>query len=212
MDIDHFVHTLELMLLSKQSYAGLSAVERDRQRLADVIARTAVFMGEAGAPAAQAKLMSYYALLTDLDRGIDHPIFKARKRRGKPPPSSQQWLSRATVAIALDCYLRAKIPFKDAYNKIKQVPDIKRLVSTGSDLKKSVQNWRETLNAGSVDSRVANERWRAAQQIVAQSVAPDDASRKMLLCRHADYLLKVAAGEIALIVSLRDEVSLPKQT
>jgi hypothetical protein len=212
MDIDDFVHTLELMLLSKQSYAGLSAVERDRQRLADVIARTAVFMGEAGAPAAQAKLMGYYALLTDLDRGIDHPIFKARKRRGKPPPSSQEWLSRATVAIALDCYLRAKIPFKDAYNKIKKVPNIQRLVSTGSDLKKSVQNWRDTLNAGSVDNLIAKERWRAAQQIVAQSVAPDDTSRNMLLCKHADHLLEVAAGEIALIVSPRDEVSLPKTT
>ena len=204
MDVDDFVQTLELMLLRDNSSEGLSEVERDRQRLADIIARTAVFMGEAGVPAAKDKLMGYYAALLDLDRGIAHPIFKApTRKKGKPPPSSQVWRSRATVAIALDCYLKAKISFEVAFKKIKKVPNIQRLV-TGSDLETSVENWRNTLNAGTVDNRIALERWQDAQRELKKFVAPDEMSRNMLLSKEADRLLKVVAGEIALIVSPRD--------
>jgi hypothetical protein len=206
MDIDDFVRTLNFMLLREKSSEDLTEVELDRERLADVVARTAVFMGEAGDSAAKDKLMGYYSALRDLGQGITHPIFKASTRRGKPPPSSEVWRSRATVAIALDCFLRAKISFEDAFKKIKKVPNIQRLVSTGGDLKKSVKNWRDTLNDSSVQNHIALERWRDAQRALAQSVAPDEISRDMLLRKEAERLLKAAAGEIALIVLPRDAI------
>jgi hypothetical protein len=206
MDVDQYVRTLEMMLLAEKSSTDLTEVEMDRERLADVIARTAAFMGEAGASTAKDKLMGYYSALRDLDQGITHPIFKAATRIGKPPPGSVVWRSRATVAIALDCFLRAGISFDDAFKRIKKVPNIQRLVSPGRDLKKSVQNWRDTLNDGSVDNYIALERWRDAKQILAKAVAPDETSRNVLLCKHAETLLKAAAGEIALIVLPLDTV------
>jgi hypothetical protein len=211
MDINDndFVYTLNLMLFREKCSDAGSEVETDRERLADVIALTSVFMGDAGASAAKDKLMGYYSALRDLSQGITHPIFKASVRMGKPPPSSEMWRSRATVAIALDCLLKSKISFDDAFKKIKKMPNIKRIVSGGGNLKKSVKNWRDTLNDGSVENHIALERWRAAQQALAKFTAPDDISLNMLFHEEAERLLKVAAREIALIV-LPGDAALPR--
>jgi hypothetical protein len=73
MGIDDFVRTLNLMLLREKSSEDLTEVELDRERLADVVARTAVFMGEAGDSAAKDKLMSYYSALRDSARELPIP-------------------------------------------------------------------------------------------------------------------------------------------
>jgi hypothetical protein len=106
MDIDSFIRDLEMMLFDNEHSELLTEAEIDRNRLADVIARTAVFMGEIrGTAEAKEKLMGYYSALQDLSLGITHPIFRATKIVGAPPPSSEVWRSRATIAIALDYFL-----------------------------------------------------------------------------------------------------------
>ena len=59
------------------------------------------------------KLTVCYAALRDLDRGVTHPILKARGTR-KPPLSSEIWRLRAVLAVALDYLMRAGESLEDA--------------------------------------------------------------------------------------------------
>jgi hypothetical protein len=203
--LGRFVHDLEMMLL-KEGPEGLTEAKIDQDRLADVIARTAVFVGEVqgGESSTKEKLMSYYSAIRDLSDGIIHPIFRATKTRGAPPPSSEVWRSRATVAVALDYFIKAKISFDEAFKKIKKVPGIPKLVKKGGDLSSSVRNWRTILDDGSAQNYIALERWKASRENFAKFDALDEMSRNALLSVEAERLLKVAADEIALIVSPTD--------
>ena len=158
----------------------------DRRRLMEFIALTLTYLKKMGAgDRFTDKLTACYAALRDLDRGVTHPILKARGTR-KPPLSSEIWRLRAVLAVALDYLMRAGESLEDAATTVARTPGIGRLLSgralsaearkraQKSDARRSVIRWRNTLRRGKKTSEIARLVWEASRETLTTIRGPKE--------------------------------------
>jgi hypothetical protein len=193
-----FIDDLRHILL--KSYGGNPALD-DRQRLLDILELNTKYLKRSGAdasPEAHDKLAVIGLALWDLDAGITHPMFKAKKLVHGAPDSTDIWRSRATLAIAFDYLIAAGVPSRDASKKISKTPGIEKLLSKGAKAETSLINWRVRLSDKRAANDLAREHWDWSRKVIDGLTGPQSDKHKKLMAE-ADRLIAVAVKLIGKI-------------
>ena len=194
-----FIDDLRHILL--KSYGGKNPALDDRQRLLDILELNTKYLKRSGAGAsheAHDKLAVIGLALWDLDAGITHPMFKARKLGHGAPDSTDIWRSRTTLAIAFDYLMAAGVPSRDASKKISKTPGIEKLLIKGAKAETSLTNWRTRLSEGTVANELALEQWDWSRKFIEGLTGPPSDKHKKLKAE-ADRLIAVATKLIGKI-------------
>ena len=136
--------------------------------------------------------------LWDLDGGITHPMFKAKKLEHGAPDNTDIWRSRTTLAIAFDYLMAAGVPSRDASKKISKTPGIEKLLIKGAKAETSLINWRTRLSEGTVANELALEQWDWSRKFIEGLTGPPSDKHKKLKAE-ADRLIAVATKLIGKI-------------
>ena len=128
------------------------------------------------------KLMTFSAVLRDLDRGITSPII-APPPDVIPPLGSEKWRWRAMFAVALDYLWRAGDGLEDAAKKLaRDIPGVTRLLSGSAkagaitsvkaitkerSAHTSIKKWRDTLRRDEVPDETARLVWKTSRENLA---------------------------------------------
>jgi hypothetical protein len=171
----------------------------DRQRLLNILALNSEYLRRSGADAdhaARHKLALVSVALLDLDNGVTHPMFKAKKLEHGAPDSSAMWRSRTTLGIALDYLILANVPTGVALKKISKTPGIEKLLSKGADAEKSPLNWRARLRDGVVANEWAREQWDETRKVI-DGLTGSPTDKRKFLKAEAERLIAAAAMDIS---------------
>ena len=197
----------DLIDILLKSYGDKNPVPDDRQRLLDILElntkylkRSRLLRGKtrSGADANRAafeKLARIGLALLDLDAGITHPMFKAKKLEHGAPDSTDIWRSRTTLAIAFDYLMAAGVPSRDASKKISKTPGIEKLLIKGAKAETSLINWRVRLGEKRVANEVVREHWDWSRKFIEGLTGPPSDKHKRLKAE-ADRLIAVAVKQI----------------
>jgi hypothetical protein len=194
-----FIDDLRHILL--KSYGGKNPALDDRQRLLDILELNTKYLKRSGADAsheAHDKLAVIGLALLDLEAGITHPIFKARKLEHGAPESTDIWRSRTTLAIAFDYLMVAGVLSQDASKKISKAPGIEKLLSKGAKAETSLINWRVRPREGTVANELALEQWDWSRKFIEKLTGPPSDKHKKLKAE-ADRMFAVAIKLISKI-------------
>lgn len=129
-------------------------------------------IGEAGI--AKRFAMFAYAL-DDLERGIMHPMFEAKKvgRGGRLPDSGEVWIGRALVAAAIRCFKNAGLDDGAIRMKLRSrekalSPLLRKGEQIGirdnrrrANIRSSAFTWLKQFGEYAVDNVCAAERWKS---------------------------------------------------
>ena len=123
----------DLIHIFLKPHGGKNPALDDRQRLLDILSLNTQYLKRSGADAktrqtrqdhkAYEKLAVISLALWDLEHGVSHPMFKAKKLEHGAPDSTDIWRSRTTLAIAFDYLMAAGIPSQDASKKIEDATE-----------------------------------------------------------------------------------------
>ena len=152
----------DLLQILLKPYGGENPALDDRQRLLDILTLNSKYLERSGADAnhaARDKLALISLALWDLDAGMTHPMFKAKKLEHGAPDSTAIWRSRTILAIAFDYLIAAGVPSHVASKKISKTPGIEKLLSKGAKAETSLINWRVRLREKVVANELAREHW-----------------------------------------------------
>jgi hypothetical protein len=85
-------------------------------------------------------------MLSDLRRGISHPLFRPAALKTRPPDRNDIWMARAKVVTAYNL-LRASGLTKSAAMRVvgKESVALQCLLERGASLSSSVRSWQRTL-------------------------------------------------------------------
>ena len=189
-------HLLQILL---EPYGGENPALDDRQRLVDILALNSEYLQRSGADAnnaARDKLALISLALWDLDDGVTHPMFKAKKVEHGAPDRSDIWRSRTTLAIAFDYLMAAGVPSRVASKKISKIPGIEKLLSKGAKAETSLKNWRVRLRDGLFPNELAREHWDQFRKLFDELTGSPSEKRKFLKAE-AERLIAVAVEDIS---------------
>jgi hypothetical protein len=171
---------------------------KDRQRLVNILALNSEYIRRSGADAnyaARDKITLFIIALRDLNDGVTHPIFKAKKLSHGKRPNSFILRSRTTLAIALDYLIAADVPARVALKEISKTPGIKKLLSKRAAAEKSPLNWRTRLNEERFPTDLVREQWDQSRKVIAELTGSPSDKRKFFKAEAA-RLIAAAAEEI----------------
>jgi hypothetical protein len=179
------------------SYGDEDAAIAHRHRLAATLGLIAKGLDESQAGyAVRDRLALVCAALLDLDDGVTHPIFKAKKLSHGPRLNSVIWRSRTTIAIAYDYLRKAKVSETVALKQISQIPSLEKLLSGKNPSKeKSPKNWWTVLDRGDFPTDLVREQWGYSREFIAKLTGSPSEKRKVLKAE-AERLIAAAAEEI----------------
>jgi hypothetical protein len=192
-----FDYLKEIWLLS---HGDEDAAVAHRHRLADTLGLIAMGLenSEAGY-AVRDRLALVCAVLLDLDDGVTHPIFKAKKLSHGKRLNSVIWRSRTTIAIAYDFLREADVSETGALKQISQIPGIEKLLSgKNPDKEKSPKNWWTVLDRGDFPTDLVREQWSYTREFKAGLTGSPSEKRKFFKAE-AERLIAAAAEEIKMI-------------
>jgi hypothetical protein len=180
-------------------YGGESPPIADRQRLVDILALNSEYIRRSGADvnyAARDKIASLCVALSDLNDGVPHPIFQAKRLEHGKRLNSIIWRSRTTVAIALDYLIKANVSEAVALKQVANIPGIEKLLSGKNPSKqKSPKNWRVLLDSGQFPTDLVREQWGYSREFIAKMTGSPTEKRKIFKAE-AERLIAAAAQEI----------------
>jgi hypothetical protein len=190
-----FSDYLDLIWLG--SYGDEDAAVAHRHRLADTLALISTGLKKSGAGySVRDRLALVCSALWDLDDGVTHPIFKAKKLEHGKRLNSAIWRSRTTIAIALDFLMKAGVPETQALKQVSKIPGIEKLLSGKSPSKeKSPKNWRTRLDGGQFPTDLVREHWDWSRKFIAELTGSPSEKRKIFKAE-AERLIAAAAEEI----------------
>jgi hypothetical protein len=181
-------------------YGGENPAIDDRQRLVDILALNSQYLRRSGADAdfaARDKLAVLMAALSDLNDGVTHPIFKAKKLSHGKRLNSVILRSRTTLAIALDYLIAAEVPAHVALKTISKTAGIEKLLSgKNPSREKSPRNWRTRLNSGQFPTDLVREQWDQSRKFIAGLTGSPSDKRKIFKAEAA-RLIVAAARDIS---------------
>jgi hypothetical protein len=180
-----------------ESYRDEDAAIAHRHRLADTLGLIAAGLekSEAGY-AVSDRLALVCSALWDLDDGVTHPIFKAKKLSHGPRLNSVIWRARTTVAVALDFLMKADVPETDALKQVAKIPGIEKLlIGRNPSKEKSPKNWRVLLDSGQFPNDVIRDQWDRSREFIAKMTGFPSEKRKIFKAE-AEHLIAAAAEQI----------------
>ena len=145
--------------------------------------------------AARDKLALISLAMWDLDDGVTHPMFKAKKLEHGAPDSSAIWRSRTILAVAFDYLMAAGVPSHVASKKISKTPGIEKLLSKGAKAETSLINWRVRLREGVVANELARDHWEKFQKVF-DGLTGSPSDKQKILKAEAERLIAVAVETI----------------
>ena len=156
------------------------------------------YLDRSGADAnnvASDKLALISLALWDLDDGVTHPMFKAKKLEHGAPDRTDIWRSRTLLAVALDYLIAARVPSRVASKKISKTPGIEKLLSKGAKAETSLINWRTRLSDGSVTNLLARTQWDQSRKVI-DGLTGSPSDKQKILKAKAERLIAVAVRKI----------------
>jgi hypothetical protein len=180
-----------------ESYGVEDAAIAHRHRLAATLGLISMGLekSEAGY-AVKDRLALVCSALWDLDDGVTHPIFKAKKLGHGARLNSVKWRSRTTIAMAYDFLREADVSETEALKQISQIPGIEKLLSGKSPSKeKSPKNWWTVLDRGNFPTDLVREQWGYTREFKARLTGFPSEKQKILKTE-AERLIAGAAEEI----------------
>jgi hypothetical protein len=188
-------HLLQILLEPRGSQN--SALD-DRQRLLDILSLNSEYLERSGADAnhaARDKLALISLAFWDLDNGVTHPMFKARKLEHGAPDSTAIWRSRTILAVAFDYLMAAGVPSRVALKKVSKTPGFEKLLSKGAKAETSLTNWRARLREGVVANELARDHWEKFRKVFDRLTGSPSDKQKFLKAE-AERLIAVAIETI----------------
>ena len=185
----------DLLQILLEPRGGKNPALDDRQRLLEILELNSRYLEGSGADANNAaidKLALISLALWDLDSGVTHPMFKAKKLEHGAPDSTAIWRSRTILAIAFDYLMAAGVPSRVASKKISKTPGIEKLLSKGAKAETSLINWREGSAMGMVANELAREQWDWSRKII-DGLTGSPSDKQKFLKAEAERLIAVAA-------------------
>jgi hypothetical protein len=188
----------DLLEITLKPRGGENPALDDRQRLLDILALNSKFLERSGADAnhgARDKLALISLAIWDLDDGVTHPMFKAKRLAHGAPDSSAIWRSRTILAAALDYLIAAGVLSPVASKKISKTPGIEKLLSKGAKAETSLMNWRTRLREGAVANELARDHWQKYQKVF-DGLTGSPLDKQKFLRAEAERLIAVAVDTI----------------
>ncbi len=188
----------DLLQILLEPRDGNNPAHDDRLRLIAILELLSRYLDGSGADAKIAaidKLALLSLALWDLDSGVTHPMFKAKKLKHGAPDNTAIWRSRTILAVAFDYLMKASVPSRVASKKISKTLGIKKLLSKGAKAETSLINWRETLRNGVVANELAREHWTQFQKKL-DGLTGSPSDKQKFLKAEAERLIAVAVETI----------------
>jgi hypothetical protein len=189
-----------LLQILLEPYGGENPPADDRQRLIDILALNSEYLRRSGANAgfaARDKRALFMVALTDLDDGVTHPVFKAKKLSHGKRLNSAILRSRTTLAIALDYLIAAEVSVHVALKTVSKTPGIEKLLSgKNPNREKSPRNWRTRLNSGQFPTDLVREQWDQSRKFIAELTGSPSDKRKIFKAEAA-RLIAAATRDIS---------------
>jgi hypothetical protein len=193
-----FFHYLDLIWL--KSHNDEETAVADRHRLVDTLGLIEEALEKSGSGSAvRDKLALVGVALLDLDAGVTHPVFKAKKLGHGKRLNSAIHRARTSVAVALDFLMKAGVPETEALKRVSKIPGIEKLLSGKMPSKeKSPKNWRARLDSGLFPTDLVREQWGYSREFIAQLTGSPSKKRKIFKVQ-ANRSIAVAAKNISAI-------------
>jgi hypothetical protein len=163
-------------------------VRGEREKLIAILVFLTRFISRVSVPVRKTVnpfLMDHVHRLRQLDKGIQSPVYKAKRGAGSPADRYEIWNARRYVVAALECYLLAKPNVKpdDEIRKIAQKNScLKRLIRNATDdaetrfrnvqLESAIKRWRKSFKEGTTPHHV-QENWNRHKPMFEERHLPE---------------------------------------
>jgi hypothetical protein len=170
-----------LLIWNDKDDPGLSAIDNQRRRYANILAVMGVYFHKIGhdkLPELGIHIGSLGVALEDLIQGVTDPLFVTK---GSKRDSMRTWGARLQAALGLECLILSGLPREtaasDAARNYKALASLKR--GTNRDLKGSLLSWYDRYVEGRVPVPTLVQNFQEAYRAIRAANLPPTEYRRI---------------------------------
>jgi hypothetical protein len=169
-ELDCLTSGLRAVFRTPDSSASPAEIERARLQAGLLIVADFVKASGIGNDVAN-YLAALAGYLSDLDKGITHPVLARTKTAGAPGVAYTVWMARVPTVLGFECFVAAGDGVEQAARFLsKRYPLLKKLCRSGEDLKGSLISWRKAGLAGTMGDESAQEAFTAEHKTLLHAI------------------------------------------